>query len=79
MSTQALLSRALGSPLAAAALLVLGLCFESRVPLFLGGGGREGKRNILGGQRCASCPASPDLPQQEGRRRCTQRSLPNFP
>lgn len=75
MSTQ---SRALGSPLAAAALLVLGLCFESRVPLSLGGG-REGKRSILGGQRCASCPASPDLPQQEGRRRCTQRSLPNFP
>lgn len=38
MSTQALLSRTLGSPLAAAALLVLGLCFESRVPLFFGGG-----------------------------------------
>lgn len=48
MSTQALLSRALGSPLAAAALLVLGLCFESRVPLFLGGGGRGSGASLVG-------------------------------
>lgn len=49
MSTQALLSRALGSPLAAAALLVLGLCFESRVPLFFGGGGGRGSGASLVG------------------------------